>query len=48
MTTATAPAPTTTAAPPLKTHKPRPNYWLSVIAIVVSFVGHPWLLQSAM
>ena len=38
MTTATAPAPTATAAPPLKTHKPRPNYWLSIVAIVVSFV----------
>ena len=35
MTTATAPAP---AAPPLKTHKPRPNYWLSALAIVASFV----------
>jgi raffinose/stachyose/melibiose transport system permease protein len=38
VTTATAPAPTTTAAPPLKTRKPRPNYWLSAIALVVSFV----------
>ena len=38
MTVTTAPAPATTAAPPLKTHKPRPNYWLSIIAIVVSFV----------
>ena len=38
MTVTTAPAPATTAAPPLKTHKPRPNYWLSIVAIVVSFV----------
>ena len=38
MTVTTAPAPATTAAPPLKTHKPRPNYWLSILAIVVSFV----------
>jgi raffinose/stachyose/melibiose transport system permease protein len=36
VTTATAPAPT--AAPPLRTHKPRPNYWLSALAIVASFV----------
>ena len=38
MTTATAPAPPATAAPPIRSHKPRPNYWLSIIAIVVSFV----------
>jgi len=38
VTVTTAPAPATTAAPPLKTHKPRPNYWLSILAIVVSFV----------
>ena len=37
MTVTTAPAPATTA-PPLKTHKPRPNYWLSIVAIVASFV----------
>ena len=33
-TTTTAPATT----PPVTTRKPRPNYWLSLIAIVVSFV----------
>ena len=38
MTTATAPAPVATTAPPIRHHKPRPNYWLSIIAIVVSFV----------
>ena len=38
MTTTTAPAPATTAAPPIKSHKPRPNYWLSIGAIVVSLV----------
>ena len=38
MTTATATAQTTTGAPPIKSRKPRPNYWLSGIAIVVSFV----------
>jgi raffinose/stachyose/melibiose transport system permease protein len=39
VTATTAPAPAaTTAAPPLKTHKPRPNYWLSIIAIIVSLV----------
>jgi raffinose/stachyose/melibiose transport system permease protein len=34
--TTTTPAPATT--PPVTTRKPRPNYWLSLIAIVVSFV----------
>jgi raffinose/stachyose/melibiose transport system permease protein len=38
VTTATAPAPVATTAPPIRHHKPRPNYWLSIIAIVVSFV----------
>jgi raffinose/stachyose/melibiose transport system permease protein len=38
VSTATATAPTTTAAPPIKTRKPRPNYWLSALAIVVSFI----------
>ena len=38
MTATTAPAPAATAAPPITHHKPRPNYWLSIIAIVVSFV----------
>jgi raffinose/stachyose/melibiose transport system permease protein len=38
VTTTTAPAPATTAAPPIKSHKPRPNYWLSIGAIVVSLV----------
>jgi raffinose/stachyose/melibiose transport system permease protein len=38
VTATTAPAPTATAAPPFKTHKPRPNYWLSALAIVASFV----------
>ena len=38
MTTATATAPTATDAPPIKNRKPRPNYWLSAIAIVASFV----------
>jgi raffinose/stachyose/melibiose transport system permease protein len=38
VTATTAPAPTATTAPPVIHRKPRPNYWLSVIAIVVSFV----------
>ena len=38
MTATTAPAPAPTAAPPIRHHKPRPNYWLSIVAIVVSFV----------
>jgi raffinose/stachyose/melibiose transport system permease protein len=38
VTATTTPAPTATAAPPIKSHKPRPNYWLSIIAIVVSIV----------
>jgi raffinose/stachyose/melibiose transport system permease protein len=39
VTATTAPAPTAaTTAPPIKTRKPRPNYWLSIAAIVVSFV----------
>jgi raffinose/stachyose/melibiose transport system permease protein len=38
VTATTAPAPAATAAPPIRHHKPRPNYWLSIAAIVVSFV----------
>jgi raffinose/stachyose/melibiose transport system permease protein len=38
VTATTAPAPATTSAPPIKSHKPRPNYWLSIIAIAVSLV----------
>jgi raffinose/stachyose/melibiose transport system permease protein len=38
VTATTAPAPAATAAPPVTHRKPRPNYWLSIIAIVVSFV----------
>ena len=38
MSTTTAPAPTTTATEPVTTRKPRPNYWLSGLAIVASFV----------
>jgi raffinose/stachyose/melibiose transport system permease protein len=38
VTVTTTPAPTATAAPVMKSHKPRPNYWLSIIAILVSLV----------
>jgi len=38
VTATTAPAPTATAAPPVTHRKPRPNYLLSLVAIVVSFV----------
>ncbi len=39
MTATTAPAaPAATTEPPVTTRKPRPNYWLSAIALVVSFV----------
>jgi raffinose/stachyose/melibiose transport system permease protein len=38
VTTTAAPAEAATAAPPVTHHKPRPNYWLSLIAIVVSFI----------
>ena len=38
MTTATAPVRTATAEPPVTRRKTRPNYWLSLVAIVVSFV----------
>jgi raffinose/stachyose/melibiose transport system permease protein len=36
--TATTTAPAATTTTPMKSHKPRPNYWLSIIAIIVSLV----------
>jgi raffinose/stachyose/melibiose transport system permease protein len=38
VTATTAPAPTSTATPPVTSRKPRPNYFLSIIAILVSIV----------
>lgn len=38
MTTTTAPAPAATTATPITTRKPRPNYLLSIVAILVSIV----------
>jgi raffinose/stachyose/melibiose transport system permease protein len=39
VTATTAPAaPAATTEPPVTTRKPHPNYWLSAIALVVSFV----------
>jgi raffinose/stachyose/melibiose transport system permease protein len=38
VTTTTAPAPAATAATPVTTRKPRPNYLLSIVAVVVSVV----------
>jgi raffinose/stachyose/melibiose transport system permease protein len=38
VTTTTAPAPAATTATPITTRKPRPNYLLSIVAILVSIV----------